>query len=289
MPAIQLENFKKYYGATKAVDGISLTVEVGDIFGFLGPNGAGKTTTIRSMMDFIRPTAGVITLFGKNAQQDSVELKKQIGYLSSDTHLYNTWTGREHIKFVQAFKGEFPQLEPLLERLDFNPAVKVKKLSTGNKQKLNLILALIGQPKLLILDEPTRGLDPILQNEVYRILLEFKQQGGTVFFSSHNLAEVEHICNRVAIIRKGQLVTVEDIKDLKGKNIHVGHVAFTNAVLEQDILVDNVVLAKDSAGFSFRLTGDVSAFFNKIGQQTVKDFEMSHATLEDVFLAFYKE
>ncbi|MFA6475673.1 MAG: ABC transporter ATP-binding protein [Patescibacteria group bacterium] len=290
MEAIKLDNLIKHFGSVKAVAGVSFTVQEGDIFGFLGPNGAGKTTTIRCLMDFIRPSAGKITLFGKDAQLESVSLKNDIGYLSSDTHLYNKWTGLEHIKYVQAFKGASPLLQPLIKRLNYDPTRRVKNLSTGNKQKLNFILALLGKPKLLILDEPTRGLDPILQNEVYLILQEFQQQGGTVFFSSHNMAEVEKICTRTAIIRSGKLVVVENITDLKGRNIHIGHVTFAEKVTLPELSIKNVkFVAEKNAGYSFTITGELKDFFKTIGRYTITDFDLNHASLEDVFLNYYKK
>ncbi len=166
MSAVEVDNLRKYFGNTKAVDGVSFSVEEGDLFGFLGPNGAGKTTTIRCMMDFIRPLGGSITILRKDAQEDSVELKKKIGYLPGNVYLYSKWTGQTHIDFVRQFNAGKDISLDLINRLGFDPTVKTKHLSPGNKQKLGLILAFMTNPEVLILDEPTLGLDPLLQNEV---------------------------------------------------------------------------------------------------------------------------
>lgn len=290
MPAIEIKNLIKHFGKVRAVDGISFEVSEGEIFGFLGPNGAGKTTTIRCMMDFIRPTGGSIRLLGKDARQDSVELKKNIGYLSSDVYLYDKWTGQEHLDFAISLKGKSPRLDSLIKRLDFNPKVKVKTLSTGNKQKLNILLAFLGDPKLLILDEPTRGLDPLLQNEIYAILQEFQKDGGTVFLSSHNLPEVEKICGRVGIIRQGKLSAVEKIDDLKEKSMHTGHISFDGAFNKNDFLAEGFAITSENAnGFSFTIRGPINPFLSALTKYRVKDFEITHANLEDIFLTFYKE
>ena len=290
MPAIEIKNLKKYFGKVKAVDGISLVVEKGEIFGFLGPNGAGKTTTIRCMMDFIRPTGGKIRIFGKDARQDSVELKKNIGYLSSDIYLYDKWTGQEHIDFAVSLKGPSPRLGSLIKRLDFNPKAKVKTLSTGNKQKLNIILSFLGTPDILILDEPTRGLDPLLQNEIYAILQEFQKEGKTIFLSSHNLPEVERICGRVGIIRQGKIVAVERIEDLKNKSMHSGRVSFEGVFAKNDFLKEGfTITGQNHNGFTFTIRGEINPFLNTLAKYRVKDFEIAHANLEDIFLTFYKQ
>ena len=290
MPAIEIKNLKKYFGKVKAVNGISLAVEKGEIFGFLGPNGAGKTTTIRCMMDFIRPTEGKIGILGFDARKDSVELKKNIGYLSSDIYLYDKWTGQEHLDFAASLKGKSPRLDSLIKRLDFNPKTKVKTLSTGNKQKLNIILALLGNPEILILDEPTRGLDPLLQNEIYAILQDFQKEGKTIFLSSHNLPEVERICGRVGIIRQGKIAAVERIEDVKNKSMHTGHISFEGAFDKNDFLAEGFAITSENTnGFFFTIRGEINPFLNTLAKYRVKDFEIAHANLEDIFLTFYKE
>jgi len=209
---IEVKNFKKYFGRTKAVDDISFTVEKGEIFGFLGPNGAGKTTTIRCMMDFMRASKGSISILGKDSFIDSVSLKERIGYLSGSVRLYENWTGREHIDFVRKLNGKKDISVDLLHRLDFDPKIKTKKLSSGNRQKLGVIMAFMLEPEVLILDEPTTTLDPIMQHVVYDLLREVTSRGATVFMSSHNLSEVERVCSRVGIIKEGKMMAIKNVK-----------------------------------------------------------------------------
>ncbi|TSC92557.1 MAG: antibiotic transport system ATP-binding protein, partial [Candidatus Berkelbacteria bacterium Licking1014_85] len=200
MIVIQINNLKKHFGKIKALDGVDFEVNEGEIFGFLGPNGAGKTTTIRCIMDFINPTSGEINIFGRDSHKDSVELKKLIGYLPSENRLYSDWTGYDHVDFIAKLRGKDKIADILIKKLDYDPSRIVKHLSTGNRQKLSFILALINKPKLLILDEPTNGLDPLLQNKIYEILHDLQKEGTTILMSSHNLHEVEEICTRAAII-----------------------------------------------------------------------------------------
>lgn len=197
MAVIEIKNLKKYFGNIKAIDDISFSVKEGEIFGYLGPNGAGKSTTIFYLMGFIIPTSGSISIFGKDAIKERTILKKDIGYLSSDVHLYKNLTGQDHINLIKSIRGKSLLLKKLVQDFDFNPKLQVHHLSTGTKQKLGIILCLMSQPKLLLLDEPTRGLDPLLQNIVYNYILELKKNGSTIFMSSHNLSEVEKLCDHV--------------------------------------------------------------------------------------------
>jgi len=201
---IEIKNLKKHFGKVKAVDGIDISVERGEIFGFLGPNGAGKTTAIRCMMDFIRPTAGEIKILDKDAQADSEVLKSDISYLPGNVRLYDSWTGLDHVNFCESFGGKKSAARELAKQLDLDLKIKFHHLSSGNKQKLGIVLALMKEPKLLILDEPTLALDPLLQNITHHLLLESGEKGTTVFISSHNLSEVERICDRVGIIKAGK-------------------------------------------------------------------------------------
>lgn len=289
MNIIEVKNLKKYFKKTKAVDGISFEVQKGEIFGFLGPNGAGKTTTIRCMMDFIRPTFGKISILGLDAQKDSVALKKDIGYLSGDLKLYDKWTGKEHINFLEKIRGKSKISKELIKKLDFNPKMKFKHLSSGNKQKLGLILSLMAEPKVLIMDEPTVGLDPLLQNTIYDILGEFKKKGTTIFMSSHNLPEVERVCDRVGIIKEGKLVGIEMIEDLGEKRLRKVEVRFKDKFKKSDFKFDGVEKIEEiTDGLILTVRGDIDAVVKKLAKYKLRDLEISHATLEDVFLEFYK-
>lgn len=289
MSVIEVKNLKKYFGDTKAVDDISFNVERGEIFGFLGPNGAGKTTTIRTMMDFIRPTGGSIEILGKDAQKDAVELKKKIGYLSGYVQLYPKWTGQTHINFVKKLNGKSDISESLIKRFNFDPTIKAKKLSTGNRQKLGIIMAFMTKPELLIMDEPTNSLDPLLQNEVYEMLEEVTQQGATVFMSSHNLAEVDKVCHRVGIIRKGKMAAMESITSLKSKRIYTITSRFEEKVPESDLALDGLSIKKEiMGGYIMSYKGDINKLVAFLHDKKLNDIQIEHASLEDIFLEFYE-
>lgn len=290
MNVIEVTQLKKYFGKVKAVDNISFSVEKAQIFGFLGPNGAGKTTTIRCLMDFIHPTAGQIRILGLDAQQNSVMLKSKIGFLPSDVNLYLNLTGQDHLDFVQQMRGKSKSLPSLIKRFAFDPKIKVKNLSTGNKQKLGVILAFLSDPEVLILDEPTRGLDPILQNEIYYLLKEFQARGTTIFFSSHNLPEVERICDVVAIIKEGKLVEVDQVENIKGHGVHEVSAFFRNKFKKSDFHLSNVEIKEElDNGLILRVKGDLNPLLKALNKQAVSDLSVTHATLEEIFMEFYKE
>lgn len=290
MNAIEIKNLKKHFGKTKAVDGISFNVSEGEIFGFLGPNGAGKTTTIRCLMDFIRPTEGEIKVLGMDAHAETVKIKDNIGYLPGNVQLYDKWTGKEHIEFVEGIRGKSENVNELIEMLEFNPKKRFKSLSSGNKQKLGLILALMHQPKILVMDEPTIGLDPLLQNKIYDLLEKYRDMGTTIFFSSHNLPEVERICDKVGIIKEGKLVEVASLKELEGKKLHKVEVRFNDKFDKKDFKFDGVEsIEKISDGLIFTVGGNLNPLIEKLATHDLADMKISHATLEEVFLKFYEK
>ena len=290
MSVINVQNLKKYFGNTKAVDGISFDVSEGEIVGFLGPNGAGKTTAIRCMMDFLRPDEGKIEILGLDAQKDSEKLKKDIGHLSSESTLYNSWTGEEHINFLEKIRGDSQMDEELTKNLKFDAKKKVSALSTGNRRKLGLILALMHEPKLLIIDEPTIGLDPLLQNYIYEILKAHVAKGNTVFMSSHNLAEVEKICDRAVVLKEGKVVTVETMSDLRAKKIYTVFVHFEGEVPKKELTSDGAELVEElSNGLVLKVKGDIKPLLSKLNNyKNLKDLEITHASLEEVFMEFYR-
>ncbi|NIM46550.1 MAG: ATP-binding cassette domain-containing protein [Candidatus Aenigmarchaeota archaeon] len=289
MNIIEVKNLKKYFGKIKAVDDISFSVKKGEIFGFLGPNGAGKTTTIRLFLDFIRPTSGQAFIKGLDCQKDSVEIKKYVGYLSGEIRLYDKWSGKEHIEFIENTRGKSKIKKELIRKLDFNPKMRAKYLSSGNKQKLGLILALMHQPEVLILDEPTLGLDPLLQNTIYEILEDFRKQGTTVFMSSHNLPEVERVCDRAGIIKEGKIVGIETIEQLGEKRLRRIEVQFKDKYKKSDFKFNGVENIEEIAdGLILTVRGDIDPVVKKLAKYKLHDLEISHATLEDVFLEFYQ-
>lgn len=295
MKTIEIKNLRKHFngfrkGPVRAVDGISFSVEKGEVFGFLGPNGAGKTTTIRCMMDFIRPSEGAVKILGKDAQEDSVFIKSKVGYLPGNVQLYDKWTGWEHINLVESVRGKSETVKELIRKLNFDPTKKFKQLSSGNKQKLGLILALMSEPEILIMDEPTIGLDPLLQNTIYEVLDELKKKGTTIFVSSHNLPEVERICDRVGIIKDGKMVGIEDVKNLGAKKLHRVEIRFGDKYDMKDFKeLKPESIEEVSGGMIITVSGDLNPLLAKLSKHNVTDIEISHATLEDVFLKFYKK
>jgi len=288
MSAIEVANLKKYFGKTHAVDDISFEVQKGEIFGFLGPNGTGKTTTIRCLLDFLRADVGQIKIFDLDSRKNSTEIKKRIGYLSGDVRLYDGWTAKDHVLFLENLRGRQSIARDLVKKLNLAPNIKFKSLSSGNKQKLGLVLALMFEPELLIMDEPTLGLDPLLQNTIYEILQNLRGQGTTIFMSSHNLAEVDRICDRVGIIKDGKLVATESIQSLKEKRMYLVEIHFAGQFNKLDFNLENVEIRQELAdGLILGVKGDLNFLIRILSRYQLKELEISRASLEEIFLEFY--
>lgn len=296
---IQTENLTKVYPSksnVKAIDNVQLSVERGEIFGFLGPNGAGKTTTIRILLDHIRPTAGKAKLFGLDSRADSVAVHAKVGFLPAELALWKSYTAREVVGFLARARGDkgaiLREAHTLAERLQLDLSKRVREFSTGNKRKLGLVIALMHKPELLILDEPTNGLDPLLQQTFNQLMLEAKAEGRTVFLSSHILSEVQAICERVAVIRDGQVKAVESVEKL----INVGF-RKVSVVLATPLPAEAQQGIRQLAGVSELSTtadtlkmnygGDFSPLLRMLGQAEIKDLLITEPTLEEIFLSFY--
>ncbi|AKM82515.1 TPA: ABC transporter ATP-binding protein [Candidatus Berkelbacteria bacterium] len=288
MTVIEVKNLSKSFGKVRAVEDLNFSVEKGEIFGFLGPNGAGKTTTIRCIMDFVKPTSGEIKLLDRNANINSHCLKNKIGYLPGNVKLYESWSGSDHFSLLEAISGKSNNLSMLVEKLDFNPGMKAYQLSSGNRQKLGLIMALMHEPEILIMDEPTVGLDPLLQNTIYDILEDLRSKGTSIFMSSHNLPEVERLCNRVGIIKDGKMIAQESIDNLRSKRIHRITINFNDKFAIQDFVFDSVEVVET---FPDRIVlstkGDINPLIKKLSNYEIQDISIEHASLEEVFLEFY--
>lgn len=287
--AIEIKKLNKRFGKYTALNNVSFDVPEGQIFGFLGPNGAGKTTTIRCIMDFIKPTRGSVKILGLDAHSDSAELKKSIGYLSADYQLNSGWTGQDHISLFEKAKGNTSNLNELIELLDLNTKVKVKTLSSGNKQKLAVVLALIGNPRLLIMDEPTRGLDPVLQNNLYDLLKDFVSKGNTVFLSSHNLAEVQRNCDSVVLIKNGRVITEQSMNKIRGLKIHLIEAKTAKPIKLTSLKLKGVEIVEYSDDdIRLKVHGDLNQVLHVLTKHNLLDLNVEHASLEDVFLEHYK-
>ena len=291
-PIIVIDQLKKSYGKIQAVNGISMSVEQGEIFGFLGPNGAGKTTTIRCMLDVIRPTRGTIRVLGLDAQRDKLELHQHIGYLPGDVHLPGQMTGKQIINYFSRLQGSEPVLlKDLVARFDVEMKRPLKGYSKGMRQKIGIVLAFMCDPQVLILDEPTSGLDPLLQKVFNEFLLEEQARGKTIFMSSHIMSEVEKVCHRIAVIRKGELVTVEEVETLREKAGQRVTVEFGDPVTEEELTrIPGVSMVKKSNGhYQFNVSGSMDPLIKALSRHVVIRLQVEEAPLEEVFLKFYEE
>ena len=289
---IHTENLSKIYsGATRALDNLNLDVQRGEIFGYLGPNGAGKTTTIRLLLDLIRPTTGTASLLGMDARRDSIAIKQRIGYLPAELNLWDKQTAQQIVQFVGQARGGYDAayVRTLAERLQFDLNKKVRSYSTGNKRKLGLIIALMNKPDLLILDEPSSGLDPLMQQTFYQLMQEARNEGRTVFLSSHILSEVQAICDRVAILRGGKLQAVQRVDELTHTDFRHILLRFRESVAVSMIASVPGVSDVSSEGktLRFQLIGDVDPLLRAISPFYLEDIEIQEPTLEEVFLKFY--
>lgn len=294
MDVISTRSLTKYYGKTKGVADLTMNVPAGAVYGFLGPNGAGKTTTIRCLLGMLKPTSGTAEVLGETVTLDGASLRRRIGYVAGEVHLYERETGRWHLDYVAGFRGGRGALtDELLERFEFDPSRRVKELSKGNKQKLALILGMAHDPELLILDEPTSGLDPLNQEAVYTVIKERVAAGRTVFLSSHVLSEVERVCDTVGIIRGGHLVAEEGVKALLGKRLREVEVVFGDPAGPEMLAglagVDNITAVNETTLIA-RAKGDaLDSLIKRVAAARVVDVRIQQASLEDVFLEFYRD
>lgn len=291
-PAIEIKQLKKYYGKIEAVKGISMSVERGEIFGFLGPNGAGKTTTIRCMLNLIYPTSGTIRILGMDAQSDAINLHKHLGYLPGDVRLPGDMTGKQVIDYFSRLQGLEPTLlNPLVEMFDVEMKRPIKGYSKGMRQKIGIVLAFMCDPDVLLLDEPTSGLDPLLQKTFNQFLLDEQARGKTIFMSSHIMSDVEKVCRRVAVIRSGELVTVEAVEALREKAGQRVTVEFGDSVAPEELArIPGVsMVQRHNSQYQFNISGSMDALIKALSRHTVARLNAEEAPLEEVFLKFYEE
>jgi ABC-2 type transport system ATP-binding protein len=293
--AIRTRDLTKFYGSFQALHGVNLDVRRGEVFGFLGPNGAGKTTTIRCLLDVIRPSGGVVRVLGLDPQAEPVAVRARVGYLPGELRLDDNMRVRGALRYFNDLRGgaaDWHYVRLLAERLDLDLKRTIKNLSKGNKQKVGVILALMHRPELLIMDEPTGGLDPLMQQEVYRLIGEARDEGATVFFSSHIMSEVEAVAERVGIIRQGVVVEVAETGSLIDRALRRVHVRFKEKVDGSPLTsVPGVtVLSQDDGqGLTLQVTGEMDGLIKALGAFPVSDLEIHHPSLEEIFLAYYKE
>ncbi len=288
---IHIDGLTKHYGKVQALNDLTLDVYKGEIFGYLGPNGAGKTTTIRTLLDLIRPTTGHAHILGHDVQHDSVALHHRIGNLPGELALWNHMTGWELVRYLGGLRGGVDEkyAGELAARLDMDLARRIKDCSSGMKRKLGLIQALMHKPEVLILDEPTNGLDPLVQQTFHQLMREVSAEGRTVFLSSHNLPEVETICDRVGILRGGRLRAVERIADLKQRRFRWMTIKVDGGAdpARFEALSGVSDVTSENGAIRFRVTGDLDPVIKTAAQYHVVDLTYVEPSLEEIFLEYY--
>jgi ABC-2 type transport system ATP-binding protein len=294
LPAIATDQLTKNFDDILALDRLDLRVEQGEIFGFLGPNGAGKSTTIRLLLDLIRPTSGGAEVLGHDCQRESLAARALVGYLPGDLRVYPGLTGQEAVTLFARLRGgesDASYIETVAERLGLDLSLRSGNLSKGNRQKLGLLLALLGRPPVLLLDEPTSGLDPIIQHQVWSILREEAARGTTVFFSSHVMSEVEQVCERVGILRQGRLIAVDEIAGLKTRQLRHVQVRFGGAApAPAEFALPGVrELRRENSLIEFEVTGEVDALIKQLARHHVVDIAGEQPTLDEILLSYYRE
>jgi len=290
---LNIKNLTKYYGPDLGVKDISLELKPGEVFGFLGPNGAGKSTTIRTILDFIHPTEGSINVYELDSVVDSVAIKHHVGYLAGDIALYERMTGRQILKHLTALGKEtdWKYVDQLVERLDASLDRPIEQLSKGNVQKIGLIQAFMHKPDLLVLDEPTSGLDPLMKQVFYDMVHEMSDAGKTVFVSSHDLTEVQKICDRAAFISSGKLVGTENIADAEGLNLRRYRATFNEApdITLFEKLEDVKEVEIQNNQLVATITGSVAPFIAELAKHNPTDLDEQETNLEDLFMHYYEQ
>jgi len=290
---IETRDLTVYYGNHRGILDVNLSVEQGEVFGFLGPNGAGKTTTQRVLLDVFSPTHGQAKIFGKDCQDDGVDIRKQIGYLPGELALYANMKARDFFQmyeYLRKDKKSKGYWQELADRLNLDTSRKISQFSRGNKQKVGVVAAFMDRADLLILDEPTGGLDPLVQKTVLELVRETKADGRTVFFSSHILSEVQAVCDRVGIIRDGQLVATQRVEDLFAQRMNRMTLIFEGPPPEGVFNFDGVSeLEKTRQSITLEVRENLPLVLAAASQYSVKDIETHNISLEEIFLTYYSK
>ncbi len=289
---IETSNLTKYYGKARGIIDLNLSIQAGEIFGFIGPNGAGKSTTIRTLLGLIFPTSGSAKIFGRDILKDTREIKKQIGYVPAEVGAYPKMDVRELLQYSAGFYASDckARIEELADTLALDLDRKILDLSRGNQKKVAIVQSLIHSPRLLILDEPTGGLDPLIQARFFDILKEENSRGTTIFLSSHTLSDVQKMCRRVAIIKEGKIAAVEDIETLRKKQLRKIRVEFNRPVSGTEIRCEGVInLQTDKNLLIFMYSGNTESLLRDLAGKGIKDLIIEEPGLEEIFMHYYSE
>lgn len=286
---LEVQELTKFYGKIRGVNKLSFSLNEGEIFGFIGPNGAGKSTAIRCIMNLINKTSGKILLNGEILDKNNLKMKEMIGYLPSEISLYDDLSVKQMLDYHEKFykKNIHNRRDELVKKLNLDENLKIEELSLGNLKKLGIVLAFMHEPKILILDEPINGLDPIMQNVFYELLKEEKQKGTTIFYSTHILSEVSKVCDRVGIIKDGSLVKIEQIDELSKKNlVYVSVKSDENEKIIKDFNVD--IISENDGIIKFAVNTSNDELIKKLALYKIEKILIEEASLEEMFLHYYK-
>lgn len=291
MSVIEINGLTKDYGNHKGIFDLTFQVEKGEVFGYLGPNGAGKTTTIRHLMGFLTSDKGNASIMGKDCRTEAADIMKDLGYLPAEIAFFDGMTGMDFLKFMGEMRGMVNNdyRDTLVEKFDLDAKGRIRKMSKGMKQKLGIVCAFMHDPKVLLLDEPTSGLDPLMQKTFADLILEEKAKGKTILMSSHSFEEIERTCDRAGIIRQGDLVAIENIRNLKEKRRKTYLITFDSPSSAEEFKkkdgYDKITVTGATAKVS--ILGNVSAFVHELSKYNILDLDTENSSLEDVFMQYY--
>jgi ABC-2 type transport system ATP-binding protein len=289
MPIINIKNLTKTYGKNRGIDSVNLKINKGEIFGFIGPNGAGKSTTIKVLLNLIFPTSGEAKIFDLDCALNTTKIKEDLGYVPSEVRYYDNMKVQELINYAKSFRKNIDNeyVDELCKLFDVELEKNISELSLGNKKKIAIVQAILHKPKLLILDEPTNGLDPLIQKKLFSTLLKLKEEGTTIFLSSHNLTEVEEFCDRVAIIKEGKIVDVKNISDFANKKVKRITLKLAKNIQEELLAIGAESLEQSGDTISFNYNGDINNLLLVIGKHKLKDLIIEEKKLSEVFMSYY--
>ena len=292
MPVIQTKALTKSYGKARGIVDVTLSVEAGEVYGFIGPNGAGKSTTIRTLLGFLRPNDGAASIFSKDVTTHSAEIKRRVGYVPAEVNYYDDMKVATLLTYSQRFYGTVDRRrqDELCGLFDLDTSRRIDDLSTGNKKKVAIVQALLHRPELLILDEPTSGLDPLIQNQLFDLLSEEKKRGVTVFFSSHILSEVQRMCDRVAIIKEGRILRVEEIALIRSRtHKHVRAVSGSPEAWKGFSLPGASETEVKGTEITFWYSGDMQGLMERLAACPVENVWIEDPSLEEIFMHDYRK
>jgi ABC-2 type transport system ATP-binding protein len=293
VPAIDITDLSKFYGRARGIEHVSLEIGEGEIFGFIGPNGAGKSTTIRILLNLIFPTGGSARIMGMDVIRETKKIKRHVGYIPSDASAYPSMDVHEFlsycIRFYQVQNGAH-RIAELSDFFELDLKRKIDDLSMGNRKKVSIVQSLLHKPKLLILDEPTTGLDPLMQANFFDLLRSENLKGMTIFYSSHILSEVQMLCKRVAIIKEGKIIKLEDIETLRKKQLKKVHIEFMDQLNEENFSIRGIerFITRSGNRLSFMYSGDINELVGLLAGRKVVDLTIEEPSLEEIFMHYYK-